>query len=334
MNLLIIGGAGYIAGHLGVDLVKKNYSVTVFDNLSKGFKDNIPKGAEFVLGDILNNEDLEKVFSMKKFDAVFHFAAFKAAGESMIIPQKYAVNNIMGSLNIFNKMIEYNVPKIIFSSSAAVYGEPEYCPIDEKHRLQPENYYGYSKLAIEENLFWYSKIKGIQYGILRYFNAAGYDVQGRVSTVEREVTNLIPVAMETIIGKREYLPVYGNDYNTRDGTCIRDYIHTNDLADAHIKALEYLMDNKDNLLVNLGQSNGVSVMEVIHSVERVTGKKMKFKIEGRRLGDPVTVIASNKLAFQKIGWQPRCSDIDTIVKTTYDVYRKHFIKGEGRTLEN
>jgi len=322
MNVLVIGGAGYIAGHLCADLIEKKINVTVFDNLSKGFESNIQKNSEFIYGDILNAEDLDRAFSRKKIDAVFHFAAFKAAGESMFNPQKYSVNNIIGTLNIINKMLEHGVDKIIFSSSAAVYGEPEYLPVDENHRINPENYYGYTKAAIEENLKWYSRLKNIKYAILRYFNAAGYDVRCRLNTIEKDTTNLIPVAMETIFGWRDKLQVFGNDYKTEDGTCIRDYIHPNDLSDAHIKALEYLISKKENLTINLGQSRGASVLEVINSIERVTGIKVKIEITGRRPGDPAVVIASNKAAFEKIGWIPRYSEIDTIIKTTYAVYSK------------
>ena len=256
-----------------------------------------------------------------KFDAIFHFAAFKAVGDSMIAPEIYANNNIIDSINVLNKMVEYKIKYIIFSSTAAVYGEPEYIPIDEQHRLKPENYYGFSKIVIENNIKWYSKLKNIRYAILRYFNAAGYDVKGRISTIEKEVTNLIPVAMEALFGRREYLPVYGDNYPTSDGTCIRDFIHPNDLASAHIKALDYIMTKNEDLLVNLSQNSGTSVFEVIKAIERLTAKKLNYKIVNRRLGDPTTVIASNKLAFEKLQWQPQYSNIDTIIDTTYKVYK-------------
>ncbi|HPN31654.1 MAG TPA: UDP-glucose 4-epimerase GalE [bacterium] len=326
MKVLVIGGAGYIGSHICADLIKEGYDVTVFDNMSKGDMSNIFPEEKFIKGDILNDSELEAAMKSERFEAVFHFAAFKAAGESMKIPEKYSVNNLIGSLNILNKMIRYKIPIIIFSSSAAVYGEPDYVPIDENHKLNPENYYGYTKLAIEENIRWYSKLKGIKYGVLRYFNAAGYDVKNRIAAIEKDCTNLIPVAMEALFGLRKILPVYGNDYNTADGSCIRDFIHVNDLASAHLKALSYVKSKNENLLVNLGQNNGTSVFEVINTIERITGQNLKYEICGRRLGDPANVIASNKLAFQKLNWSPEYSDIKTIVETTYNVYKKKIVK--------
>ncbi|MBP7653582.1 UDP-glucose 4-epimerase GalE [Candidatus Dependentiae bacterium] len=322
MKILVIGGAGYIGSHVCADLIRTGHKITVFDNMSKGDPSNIFSEEKFIKGDILNLSDLDNAMSSEHYDAIYHFAAFKAAGESMIVPEKYAVNNITGSLNILNKMTEYKIPVIIFSSSAAVYGEPEYVPVDETHKLNPENYYGYTKLAIEENIKWYSRLKGIRYGILRYFNAAGYDTENRISSIEKDCTNLIPVAMETLTGLRETLSVFGTDYKTRDGSCIRDYIHVNDLADAHIKSLEYVKSENENLLINLGQNTGTSVLEVIKSIESITGKKLNYKFSGRRAGDPATVIASNKLAFEKLKWSPKFSDIKTIIETTYNVYKK------------
>lgn len=326
MKILVIGGAGYIGSHICCDLVEAGHQVTVFDNLSKGFKSNIIEGEVFVEGDILSIEALENIFKSDKFDVVFHFAAFKAAGESMFKPEKYAINNIIGSINLLNTMLKYDVKKIVFSSSSSIYGEPEYTPVDEKHRLKPESYYGYSKMCIEQNIEWYSKLKGMKYAFLRYFNAAGYDVKKRITTLEKETTNLIPVAMETLFGMREVLPVYGTDYSTRDGSCIRDYIHTNDLADAHIRALHYLFNKEDNLIVNLGQNDGITVLEVIKKIEELFNKKLKYKICARRGGDPAVVIASNKLAYEKLGWQPKFSNIDTILKTTYEVYKNSKMK--------
>jgi UDP-glucose 4-epimerase len=238
-RILVTGGAGYIGSHIVYSLSDLGYQVVVFDNLSLGVEENIDKRSEFIKGDILNDKDLNHAFS-ERIDVVFHFAALKAAGESMYHPEKYGTNNISGTLNLLNKMIEKKTTNIVFSSSAAVYGNPRYLPIDEKHPLNPINYYGYTKLAIEDNLSWYSKLKNLKYTALRYFNATGYDIQGRIRGKEKNPTNLTPVVMETISGMRKEMEVYGNDYQTPDGSGIRDYIHVNDLADAHILAMNYI----------------------------------------------------------------------------------------------
>lgn len=329
LKILVVGGAGYIGSHVCCDLVETGHEVVVFDNLSKGFKSNIIEGEVFVEGDILSISQLESLFKSYSFDVVFHFAAFKAAGESMYKPEKYAVNNIIGTLNLLNTMLKYDVKKIIFSSSSSVYGEPEYTPVDENHKLNPESYYGYSKMCIEQNIEWYSKLKKINYAFLRYFNAAGYDVRQRITTIEKETTNLIPVAMETLFGMRKELQIYGNDYATRDGSCIRDYIHTNDLSDAHIRALYYLIEKNENLIVNLGQNEGITVLEVVNKIEEIFNQKLNYNIVGRRAGDPAVVIASNKKAYELIGWKPNHSNIETILKTTYDVYKKLFMRHKG-----
>jgi len=320
MKLLVIGGVGYIGSHICRELLDLGHKVVVFDNLTKGDIKNAFPDAQFFFGDLLETGDLDRVMKNGEFDAVLHFAAYKAAGESMYYPEKYSRNNIIGALNLLNKMLEFGIKNLIFSSSAAVYGEPEYLPIDEKHRLKPENYYGYTKMAIEQNIEWFGKLKGLKYGILRYFNAAGYDVKGRITTIEKDATNLIPVAMEALTGVRKELEIFGGDYDTPDGTCIRDYIHTTDLADAHIRALNYIIERKENLTVNLGQNSGTSVLEVVKAIEETTGKKLPHRISGRRFGDPVKVIASNALAFEKLGWKPVYSDIQTIVETTYKLY--------------
>jgi UDP-glucose 4-epimerase len=323
MKILIFGGAGYIGSHVCADLKELGHNITVFDNLSKGSLKNVDSSYHFVKGDICSETDLDKIFNSDKFDAIFHFAAFKAAGESMELPDKYLHNNIIGSCNILKKMSEHKIKKIIFSSSSAVFGNPQYLPIDENHPKNPENYYGYTKLCIEHNLEWYSKLKGIRFAALRYFNAAGYDTKNRINTLEQDVTNLIPVVMETLTGKRKEMTVFGNDYETDDGTCIRDFIHVNDLASAHIKALDYITDNNADLQVNLGQSKGTSVFEIINAAEKLTGLKVNYKIGARRDGDAVTVISSYKLAEKLLNWKPQFSDIETILKTTYKVYKQN-----------
>ncbi len=319
-NILVTGGAGYIGSHIVQLLCDKNYNVYVLDNFSLGCRENIDKRVVDVIeGDVRNNIDLDKAFG-NKMDAVIHFAAWKAAGESMIDPGKYADNNIAGTISLLNKMVEYEVKLFVFSSSAAVYGSPQYLPIDEMHPKAPENYYGYTKLAIEENLNWYSKLKGLNFAALRYFNATGYDVNGIINCKEKNPANLSPVVMETACGMRNELLVFGDDYNTPDGTCIRDYIHVSDLAEAHVLAMNYISENNDNIAINLGTGKGSSVLEVIHAAEEVTGKKVKYKITERRPGDPADLIASSDLAYKLLGWKAKHSDLTTIFNSMQPVY--------------
>jgi UDP-glucose 4-epimerase len=318
MAHLVVGGAGYIGSHIVKKLCDLGHEVIVFDNLSSGLKENLDERAKFIQGDILNKEDLKKVFS-QKIDSIFHFAALKAAGESMEKPGIYSENNISGSINLFNAAISGGVKHFVFSSSAGVYGYPKTIPVDEKHETNPINYYGYTKLAIENILEWYSKLKGINYAALRYFNAAGYDVTGKVMGKEMDPQNLLPIIMEVADGAREKLLVFGDDYETEDGSCVRDYIHVDDLADAHIKALKHIQKN-ENIVVNLGTEKGSSVLEVIEKAEKVIGKKISFEIVERRPGDPDILISSSKMAEEKLGWKAKHS-MDTILKTMWDVYR-------------
>ena len=241
MKVLVIGGAGYIGSHVVKELMKCGHKVCVFDNLSSGLRENLFKENEFIYGNILIEQDLDSAFE-KGFDAFVHLAAFKAAGESMVKPEKYSVNSLTGTINIMNSALRHGCRYMVFSSSAAVFGEPEYLPIDENHPKNPENYYGFTKLEIEKIMGWYDKLKGLKFAALRYFNAAGYDVEGFPCGLEQNPANLLPVIMETACGLREKMKVFGTDYDTRDGTCIRDYIHVNDLASAHVKALEYIAE--------------------------------------------------------------------------------------------
>jgi len=321
MNVLVIGGAGYIGSHAVLELCENGHDVTVFDNLSSGHLLNVDSRAEFIQGDILKNDDLNNVFN-GKFEAVFHFAALKAAGESMLEPGKYATSNITGTINILNKMLENNMKYFIFSSTAAVYGMPEYLPVDEKHPINPINFYGYTKLAIENLLHWYSNLKGIRFGALRYFNAAGYDMQGRIKGLEKNPANLLPVIMESAIGIRDTMDIYGDDYNTPDGTGIRDYIHVNDLAMAHVRALDYIVVNQENLTLNLATGKGYSVLEVIKNIQEIIGKKINCKIIDRRPGDPAELIAVSNLANEKLNWECKYSDINAILQSMWNVYSK------------
>ena len=320
-NILVTGGAGYIGSHVVHLLCDEGYEVTILDNLSLGRRENVDPRARLVEGDIMNDADLDSVLA-GNVDVVFHFAAWKAAGESMTDPGKYATNNISGTIKLLNAMLQHNVLKFVFSSSAAVYGSPEYLPVDEKHPKNPENYYGYSKLAIEENLAWYSKLKHIRYAALRYFNATGYDVNGRILGQERNPANLTPVVMEVAAGMRDKMQVYGNDYDTPDGTCVRDYIHVSDLASAHLLAMKYLQEEDKNLIVNLGTGSGVSVLDMINTAAKVTGRELKYDIVDRRAGDPEELIASSGMAKKLLGWEAKHSDLETILRSMVKVYIK------------
>ena len=322
MKILITGGAGYIGSHITLECIRQGHDVIVFDNLSSGFIDNIHSEAVFYKGSTLSNEDISKVMEGGNFDAVIHMAASKAANESMINPSLYSINNIIGGINIINACIKHNIDKFIFSSSAAVYGKPMYTPIDENHSLNPANYYGYSKLSIENNLDWFSKLEGLKYASLRYFNAAGFDNNGKIFCKEKNPLNLIPLVMEVAIKKRKVIDVYGNDYNTKDGTCIRDYIHVSDLSIAHLAALEHIDKAKNNLILNLGTGTGYSVMDVINMTKLISNENIAFNFVDRRLGDPEIVIASSEKAENTINWKPQFSDLENIIKTTWDIYDK------------
>lgn len=325
MNVLVIGGAGYIGSHVVKELNKQGHKVTVFDNLSSGLRQNLFKQNGFIHGDILIKEQLDKAFA-QGFDAFIHLAAFKAAGESMVSPEKYSVNNITGTLNIINSAVEHNCKRMVFSSSAAVFGEPQYLPIDEAHPKNPENYYGFTKLKIEEFMAWYEKLRGLRFAALRYFNAAGYDVDGEIYGLEQNPANLLPIIMEVACGMREKMKIFGNDYDTRDGTCIRDYIHVTDLAVAHVKALEWIAKNDKSLTVNLGSEKGTTVTEMVEAARRITGKPIPADYAERRPGDPASLVASAKYAAEVLGWKAQYSDVDTLLETTYKAYQKWLSK--------
>ena len=320
MNILVIGGAGYIGSHVTREFLDRGHRVTVFDNLSSGLRENLFPEAAFVHGTILDYPAL--LSACRDAGAVVHLAAFKAVGESMEKPEKYSINNISGTINILNAMAESGVKYLIFSSSAAVFGQPQYLPIDEKHPVNPENYYGFTKLEIERIMEWYDRLKGIRFASLRYFNAAGYDVMGRISGLEQNPQNLIPVIMEAAAGIRKELSIFGNDYDTRDGTCIRDYIHVSDLAAGHVAALDYIAKNDKSLTVNLGSETGTTVLEILEAARRITGRPIPSKITGRRSGDPGALTASAKLALECLGWKAKHSDVDTLISSTWAVYHR------------
>jgi UDP-glucose 4-epimerase len=329
MNILIIGGAGYIGSHVAREFLDRGCRVTVYDNLSSGLRQNLFAGAAFIHGDIHDEAGLLRAMAEPLhnpaggggFDALVHLAAAKAAGESMLKPEKYSRHNISGTINILNAACETGIKYIVFSSSAAVYGEPKYLPIDEQHPTEPENYYGFTKLEIERLLTWYERLKGIRYASLRYFNAAGYDVKGRITGLEQNPANLIPVIMEAACGMRQELQIFGNDYDTPDGTCIRDYIHVNDLAAGHALALDYISAQDKSLTLNLGSETGSSVMEVVETARRISGQAIPATTVARRAGDPAKLTASSSLARETLGWTARYSDMDTLIKTSWAAYQ-------------
>ena len=293
----------------------------MYDNFSSGCRENIFKEETVAEGDILDTEKLESV-AKQGFDGIIHLAAFKAAGESMLLPEKYSVNNISGTINIINCASKAGIKNIVFSSSAAVYGEPAYLPIDENHPLNPENYYGYTKLQIEGLLGWYDKLKGIKSASLRYFNAAGYDIKGRITGLERNPANLLPVIMETACGMREKIDVFGNDYPTPDGTCIRDYVHVTDLAEAHYLSMKYLIKENKSITLNLGSDTGISVLEMIEKARKITGKAIPSKFAPRRAGDAVKLIAKSEKAEKTLGWGAINSSADILIASSWEVYKK------------
>ena len=319
MKVLFIGGAGYIGSHVVKEMMKAGHSVTVFDNLSSGLRQNLFPQNDFIHGDILIPSEIEAAFE-KGFDGFVHLAAFKAAGESMVNPEKYSVNNLTGTINIMNAALKYGCKKMIFSSSAATFGSPQYLPMDENHPQNPENYYGFTKLEIERIMDWYDQLKGFRFAALRYFNAAGYDPEGEITGLEQNPANLLPRIMEVAMGMKPGLKVFGDDYDTRDGTCIRDYVHVTDLARAHVMALDYISKNDKSLKVNLGTETGTTVLELLNASRRITGKEIPSENVERRPVDPACLYANYNFAKETLGWEPKFSDVDTLVETTWKAY--------------
>jgi len=317
-KILIIGGAGYIGSHLVYELNDNNFQTIVLDDLSTGFIDNVDKRSEFIEGSFFDKELLDKI--LKDIDVVIHMAALKDVGKSGIMFNEYLQHNIINSLELIRLCIKNNIKKFVFSSSAAVYGIPNYLPIDEKHQLSPINFYGYTKLCIENNLEWAAKFSDMKVGCLRYFNAAGYDMNKRIIKKEKNPNNLLPIVMEVASNKRPHLDIYGDDYDTPDGTCLRDYIHVNDLSDGHVKALNFL-DSHDSIFVNLSTGIKTSVLEVINCAEKITNQNIKFKVIGRRGGDPPALYSKSILASSSLSWKPEYSNIDIIIKTMWEMYK-------------
>jgi UDP-glucose 4-epimerase len=324
-KILVIGGAGYIGSHVARAFLDRGYSVTVFDNLLTGVRENLFDDAEFIHGDIMRPEQLRSAMS-GRFDGCIHLAALKAAGQSMLKPAEYAESNITGTVNILNKLLEAEIPAVVFSSSAAVYGSPRYLPIDEEHPREPENFYGFTKLEIERLLDWYDRLKGLRYAAIRYFNAAGYDVRGRIKGLELNPENLLPIVMETAAGIRPKLSIFGSDYPTRDGSCIRDYVHVSDLAEAHVSAFEYIAGNDRSISFNLGSQQGVSVFEMVERARVLTGQPVPADVAARRPGDPAELVASYAKAKELLGWEPKYSDVDTLITSTWKMYEQRIAK--------
>ena len=320
MNIFITGGAGYIGSHVSMKLLNAGHDITIYDDLSLGFEENIDKRAVFIKGSTLDLKLLRNSLS-DNIDLVIHLAAYKSAGESMELPLKYSNNNINGSINLLNVLVELGIKNLIFSSTAAVYGYPKYLPIDESHVLNPVNYYGYTKLTVENIIQWYAKLGKLNYVIFRYFNAAGYDIKSRIKCVEQNPANLLPIIMETANKTRKKMEVYGDTYDTSDGTGVRDYIHVSDLATAHEKAVDYLLENNNNLITNLATGEGYSVLEIINRVEDILSCKINYDIVNKREGDPSKVIASSNIAYDKLGWEPKFSDLETILQSMWNIYK-------------
>ena len=322
MRILVIGGAGYIGSHVARAFLDHGYEVTVFDNFQTGLRENLFNDAAFVHGDIMRPEQLRAAMA-GGFDGCVHLAALKAAGQSMLQPELYSEANIAGTINILSQASAAGIARIIFSSSAAVYGSPQYLPIDEDHPKKPENFYGFTKLEIERLLEWYDRLKGMRYGAIRYFNAAGYDVRGRIKGLELNPENLLPIVMETAAGIRPKLSIFGDDYPTRDGSCIRDYVHVSDLAEAHVTAFEYILKNDKSLTVNLGSETGISVFEMVERARSITGRPVPAEVTGRRAGDPSELVASSAKSRELLGWVPKYSDVDTLISSTWKMYEKY-----------
>ena len=333
MKVLITGGAGYIGGTVAALLAARGHEAVIFDNLSHARRDLLPSGVEFIEGDLADRELLEEIFTRAKgagnpFDGVLHFAALIEAGESMVHPEWYFRNNTASTLALLEAVIAAGPRRLVFSSTAAVYGEPERVPIQEDARLRPTNAYGESKLLVEHMLRWMNEIHGLRYASLRYFNVAGApEGEGGVTRGEAHEpeSHLIPLVLDVALGRRASIRIYGEDYPTADGTCVRDYIHVSDLADAHLLALERL-ETEGRLIYNLGNGHGFSVREVIESARRVTGHPIPAEVHPRRPGDPAVLVAGSETAIRELGWKPKYTKLDDIVRTAWEWHQKRYKK--------
>lgn len=312
MRILVVGGGGYIGSHMVKVLANSGHSTATYDNFSQGFRDAVLYGEVFE-GDLADRDRLDEVLGADNFDAVMHFASFIQVGESVTEPAKYYTNNVTNTQNLLDAMVKHGVSYFIFSSTAAIFGEPSYTPIDEAHPSAPINPYGRSKWFVEQMLEDYDRAYGLKSVCLRYFNAAGADPEGELGERHVPETHLIPLILQAASGRRDSIKVFGRDYATPDGTCIRDYIHVMDLCDAHLLAVEKLVSEGKSARYNLGNGQGFSVKEVIDSARRVTGCRIHVIDDARRDGDPAVLVADSTLAKRELGWQPRYADLDTIV---------------------
>jgi len=322
MPILVTGGAGYIGSHTVRELLKNNNEVIVLDNLEKGHKQAI-EGIRLEIGDLRDKDFVNNVFTKNDISCVIHFAGYIEVGESVKEPLKYYHNNVISTLNLLSAMRDTGVRNIVFSSTAAVYGEPESTPITEEQNTKPTNPYGATKLCVENILKYAHRAHNIKYIALRYFNASGADESGEIGEAHQPESHLIPIVLQTILGKREKVMIFGDDYSTSDGTCVRDYIHVNDLADAHILAMNKLSDNCISNVYNLGNGRGFSVKQVIDTVKEVTGSNVEYAITDRRSGDPAILIASSDKAKRELGWHPQRQNLRTIVQTAWNWHKKH-----------
>lgn len=323
MSILVLGGAGYIGSHTALALVNAGRDVVVADNLETGFRKAVPEMARFYKGDIRDRAFCDGLFEREQIDGVIHFAANSQVGESMTNPLKYYANNMGGTRVLLESMVAHGVGKIVFSSTAATYGEPERVPILETDATVPTNCYGETKLSMEKMMKWTSVAHGLRYVALRYFNACGAQPDGSIGEAHNPETHLIPMILQVPGGQREKISIFGDDYPTPDGTCIRDYIHVCDLAQAHILALDYLLSGGENNVFNLGNGVGFSVKEVIEEARKVTGHAIPTEVLPRRAGDPAQLIASSEKAKTLLGWKPEFEDLHTIIQTAWDWHKTH-----------
>lgn len=323
MTVLVLGGAGYIGSHTVYELIDNGTDVVIIDNLETGHIEAVHPKARFYKGDIRNREFLDSVFEKEKIDAVIHFAAFSLVGESMVNPLKYYDNNLCGTKVLLEAMIAHDIKKIVFSSTAATYGEPEQIPILETDRTEPTNTYGETKLSMEKMFKWVGQAHGLKFVSLRYFNACGANVNGCIGEDHNPETHLIPLILQVPNGKREFISIFGEDYPTKDGTCVRDYIHVTDLANAHILAVKYLMEGNESNIFNLGNGVGFTVKEVIETARKVTNHPIPAKIAERRAGDPAQLIASSEKAKNILGWKPCHNDLEEIISTAWNWHKNH-----------